>query len=301
MRPLLPFSLNQPLSVDNAISTIGAIHKLINKINEVIKEINNIDSKANEYTDEQIALLKSELQITFNELETLISSLSGRVDGIDSQIEGIFVELTAMRNIMNTNFNNINNHIDEVNTSLTLQLQNNYVTLYHYIDSQIDMIEQLINAQNPEIIDCFGHKNKLQYAYNNLVDALMYSNGGGTFEKVLNKIKNFTFSTYVNMQNVSFYSFVTAMSNTPSNNRVVYYLNYSNTNLSVYTQKLASFKELITNITSCMIILYKYGKYNNTVPLSESTNFQTALRNEFFVLNQYEPVTFNATLNDNLR
>ena len=102
------------------------------------------------------------------------------------------------------------------------------------------------------------------------------------------------------MQNVSFYSFVTAMANTPSHNRIVYYLSYSYTNLTIYTQKLASFKDLITNIDVCVILLYKYGMFNG-VPISATTDFQNTLRNEFFVLSQYEPVTFNPNFNTNLR
>lgn len=297
MDKLNHFLLSQPLAVDNAISTIAVIHKIKNQINDIIDFINNFETHANEYTDEQITLLKNELQIKFNEVETSISNLTNRIDIVDSQIEGIYSELTTLRNIMNTNFSNINNHINEINTSLTLQIQDNYITLYHYINSQIDMIEQLINTQNPEIIDCFGNKNKLQVAYNNLIDALMYSNGGGTFEKVLNKIKTFSFSTLFDMQNVSYYSFCMAMVNRPTSKRVSYYPTYSFTNLLLYTQNLISFKDLVTNINACAVMIYKYGMYVGVNP----SDLQTAIRNSFFVINQYESVTLNPTLSEELR
>ena len=48
----------QPSAIDNALSTMQILHKLITQINTVIDEVNSIDSKANEYTYVQINILK---------------------------------------------------------------------------------------------------------------------------------------------------------------------------------------------------------------------------------------------------
>ena len=44
----------QPSAIDNALSTMQILHKLITQINTIIDEINSIDSRANEYTDEPV-------------------------------------------------------------------------------------------------------------------------------------------------------------------------------------------------------------------------------------------------------
>lgn len=170
---LTKFNLYQPAAIDNSLNSYQIIHKIIHEINLIIDEVNNIDTKANEYTDEQIRLLKAELQIRFNEVETMISGLSDRIDVTESQIQGIFSELTTLRNIMNTNFTQIYNRIEEVNTSLTLQIQDNYIALYHYIDTQIEMIEQLINSISENKV--FGVNGKLTTVQQAIDDCIKLS------------------------------------------------------------------------------------------------------------------------------
>lgn len=184
---LTKFNLYQPAAIDNSLNSYQIIHKIIHEINLIIDEVNNIDTKANEYTDEQIRLLKAELQIRFNEVETMISGLSDRIDVTESQIQGIFSELTTLRNIMNSNFTQIYNRIEEVNTSLTLQIQDNYIALYHYIDSQIEMIEQLINSISENKV--FGLNGKLttvQDALNQITASLNMSRQFLTYKDLIN-------------------------------------------------------------------------------------------------------------------
>ena len=57
----------QPSAIDNALSTMQIIHKLISKINDIVDIVNNIDSKANEYTDKQIRILIDKIENEFDE------------------------------------------------------------------------------------------------------------------------------------------------------------------------------------------------------------------------------------------
>lgn len=169
MYPLLPFSLNQPLAVDNAISTIGVIHKIIAKMNEVIEEVNNIDSKANEYTDEQIRLLKIELQSKFDDIENEIVLLNGRVDLTNSNLttlENAFndfkIAITTSVNQLTINVANLSDYVAQTESMLI-----------SYIDNKIDILTHLIETLKG--VKVFGVNGKLTTVQNAIDDCIKLS------------------------------------------------------------------------------------------------------------------------------
>lgn len=298
--PLTPFSLNQPLAVDNSVSTIGCIHKMINKINNIIATINNLELDCNEYTDEQIQLLDSQLRSYINELNEITISHFESVERDILTNKGDIESIQSELNLLSDDFRTLSNSFDNLRIDVNNRITNSNSAMKSYVDLQIQIIKELIDAQNPVIIDCFGKPNKLQTAYNKLFDALMYSNGIGTFQKVLTKIMSFTFSPYVDMGNAQYYTVCTALASTPTNKYINYYLSYSNTSIQISTQNLVTFKDLITNIASCVIMLYKYGMYMS-VPSGSTVDFQKALRISFFTTNEYQQVSFNPTFDGSLR
>lgn len=168
MYPLLPFTLNQPLAVDNAISTIGAIHKLIKKINEVIEEVNSIDSKANEYTDSQIELLNNQLRAYINELNEITITHFNNVDNAilsnTHSIEQLEDDITALH----TSFDNLAISVTEqINTSIN--------AIKSYVDLQIEIVKELIKAQNPEINGYFGRRLTIQNAFDEMKNLMNFN------------------------------------------------------------------------------------------------------------------------------
>lgn len=162
-------TLFQPSAIDNAMSTVQIIHKLINEMNIIIDEVNNIDSKANEYTDEQIALLKSELSVKFDEIEVLINSLSGRIDTNSINIQDLYSRIADLRQIVINNTSFLDNKIDNVELSLTNQMQQAYTTLWHYIDSKVDILEKLIESlKETKVFNIYGRKSSIQNALDDI-------------------------------------------------------------------------------------------------------------------------------------
>lgn len=297
---LTKFELYQPAAIDNSLNSYQIIHKLIHEMNLIIDEVNNIDSKANEYTDEQISLLNSQLRSYIDQLNEITIAHFEAVERDILTNSGDIADLQTGLRLLSDDFDLLSASFDNLRIEVNQRITAANAAMKSYVDLQIQIVKELIEAQNPVIIDCFGHPNKLQAAYDNLFNALMYSNGGGTFGSILNKMKNFTYSTYVNMQNVSYYSFVTAMAATPTTRYLNYYLSYTNTSINVSTQQLASFKDVVTNIAACMIMLYKYGVYSG-VPTSSLSDFQKALRTAFLAPTEYQPVVFNSTFDVSLR
>lgn len=293
---LTKFNLYQPAAIDNSLNSYQIIHKLIAKMNDVIDEINNIDSKANEYTDEQINILNTQLRAYINELNDITITHFNNVDSMllshTYSIETIENDISALQ----ISFNNLA-------VSVTEQINTSINAIKSYVDLQIEIVKQLIDAQNPEIIDCFGNKNKLQVAYNNMFSAFKYAHGEGTFKKVLDSMKIFSYSTYIDMSNVSYLQFYTNIKNATINTFYahIFYQGETITSFCVLP-KLKTFKDLVTNINVAPILIYKYGYYNNTVPSAELTQFASAIRSIFLSDgNQYTPLTLLNTMRASLR
>ena len=119
----------QPSAIDNALSTIQIIHKLINEINKVIDVLNDIDSKANEYTDEQIHKLDSKLTTEYK------ADIKYEVDRLNKKIK----ELNDYEIELNEKINNVNNknraYTDEKFKTLNDLLNENVKSIYSSLES----------------------------------------------------------------------------------------------------------------------------------------------------------------------
>lgn len=148
----------QPSAIDNALSTMQILHKLITQINTVIDEVNSIDSKANEYTDEQIELLH---RIINNELSEVESNLNNLIKSNSDDIVNIKTELIELHN----NIKKLNKDIKS-NTDLIFS---NYNVLILKIAELKDYIDSVINGLNIKVFSpVTGYKTDIQNALNDI-------------------------------------------------------------------------------------------------------------------------------------
>lgn len=214
---LTKFNLYQPAAIDNSLNSYQIIHKIIHEMNLIIDEVNNIDSKANEYTDEQINILNTQLRAYINELNditvTHFNSVDSAILSMNYSIEQLENDISALQ----ISFNNLA-------VSVTEQINNSINAIKSYVDLQIEIVKKLIEAQNPEVIDCFGHKNKLQSAYNELVSLMFKHDNDITYTRIQQFFANPNHSAFnvpfatlqyagyftaVNTMNIRSYDFIT--------------------------------------------------------------------------------------------
>lgn len=171
---LTHFTLTQPLSLDNALSSYQIIHKLITQMNKVIDEVNNIDSKANEYTDREIIKLHNIINTQLSELEELLQS----------QIDVNKLDITDLKN----RANNIENELITINNKLIelreyiddelLDMRNELNTIYHSLIAQMEAlkqyVEELIKKMTVKVYSNYdGCKKDIKEAINDIYNLKM--------------------------------------------------------------------------------------------------------------------------------
>lgn len=138
----------QPSAIDNALSTMQILHKLITQINTIIDEINSIDSKANEYTDEQIKILKDFLVNKINtDIENTIKTLTEYIDNQDEK-----------------NYNILNKKIDDVIKQVYIDIAKLKSDLILYIDDNDNKIKVIINEVYEELYNLIKNGNDIIYS-----------------------------------------------------------------------------------------------------------------------------------------
>lgn len=138
----------QPSAIDNALSTMQILHKLITQINIIIDEINSIDSKANAYTDEQIKILKDFL-----------------VNKINTDIENTTKTLTEyINNQDEKNYNILNKKIDDVIKQVYIDIAKLKSDLILYIDDNDNKIKVIINEVYEELYNLIKNGNDIIYS-----------------------------------------------------------------------------------------------------------------------------------------
>lgn len=178
----------QPSAIDNALSTMQILHKLINQINTVIDEVNSIDSKANEYTDEQIELLhkiiKDELSEVENNLKNLIETNSNDIANIKSEL----VELHSTINELNEDIKS--------NTDLIFS---NYNVLILKIAELKDYIDSVINGLNIKVFSpVTGYKTDIQNALNDIYNLYQIDFGNVNLTYIKKLLQNIVTVNNVN-------------------------------------------------------------------------------------------------------
>lgn len=134
----------QPSAIDNALSTMQILHKLITQINTVIDEVNFIDSKANEYTDEQIKTLKDFL---LNKINNDIKTLTEYINNQDKK-----------------NYNILNKKIDDIIKQVYIDIAKLKSDLILYIDDNDDKIKVIINEVYDELFNLIRKGNNAIYS-----------------------------------------------------------------------------------------------------------------------------------------
>lgn len=138
----------QPSAIDNALSTMQILHKLITQINIIIDEINSIDSKANAYTDEQIKILKDFLVNKINtDIENTTKTLTEYIDNQDEK-----------------NYNILNKKIDDVIKQVYIDIAKLKSDLILYIDDNDNKIKVIINEVYEELYNLIKNGNDIIYS-----------------------------------------------------------------------------------------------------------------------------------------
>lgn len=138
----------QPSAIDNALSTMQILHKLITQINTIIDEINSIDSRANEYTDEQINILKDFLVNKINtDIENTVNTLTEYIDNQDEK-----------------NYNILNTKIDNVIKQVYIDIAKLKSYLILYIDDNDNKIKVIINEVYEELYNLIKNGNDIIYS-----------------------------------------------------------------------------------------------------------------------------------------
>lgn len=178
----------QPSAIDNALSTMQILHKLINQINTLIDEVNSIDSKANEYTDEQIELLH---RIIRDELSEVESNLNNLIKSNSDDIVNIKTELIELHN----NIKKLNEDIKS-NTDLIFS---NYNVLILKIAELKDYIDSVINGLNIKVFSpVTGYKTDIQNALNDIYNLYQIDFGNVNLTYIKKLLQNVVIINNVN-------------------------------------------------------------------------------------------------------
>lgn len=215
MKNFTPF---QPNSWDNSLSAITLIHKLANHVNELIKYVNELELEANEYTDEQIAQLNQSLRTYINEIRAEIyetfASINQQILNNTNQIESNRIDINELNEDLDalvSDFSNLRGEFAALRIELNHDLYEAVQTMKSYTDLQIEIVKELIEAQNPKIIDRFGYIRTIQESYNSLIDSFNKFVGCVTFNKFTNFFQNYSFvngSTTYDYGSITFNDFV---------------------------------------------------------------------------------------------
>ena len=221
----------QPSAIDNALSTMQILHKLITQINTIIDEINSIDSKANEYTDEQIKILKDFLVNKINtDIENTVKTLTEYIDNqdeknynilntkIDNVIKQVYIDIAKLKSdlilYIDDNDNKIKVIINEVYEELYNLIKNGNDIIYSPVDGSLKSTKDVI----VDVMNIIQQKNGINWK---TLQELCTRDTGVTYDSWLNKLK--VLSRFNNWNSLAFYTCMclneslTTISGTPIN------------------------------------------------------------------------------------
>lgn len=204
----------QPSAIDNALSTMQILHKLITQINTIIDEINSIDSKANEYTDEQIKILKDFLVNKINtDIENTIKTLTEYIDNqdeknynilnkkIDDVIKQVYIDIAKLKSdlilYIDDNDNKIKVIINEVYEELYNLIKNGNDIIYSPVDGNLKSTKEVI----VDVMNIIQQKNGINWK---TLQELCTRGTGVTYDSWFNKLKNL--SIFNNWNSLAFYT-----------------------------------------------------------------------------------------------
>lgn len=131
----------QPSAVDNALSTMQIIHKLINEMNIVIDEVNSIDSKANEYTDSKVLELKNQLEGQITLLNNRVTNLSSDVSTYTELVYEISNLIVQLQTRLTSEIARLDSKIDNNKIELLQSINNTLNLAKNYTDSEINKLK----------------------------------------------------------------------------------------------------------------------------------------------------------------
>lgn len=204
----------QPSAIDNALSTMQILHKLITQINTIIDEINSIDSKANEYTDEQIKILKDFLVNKINtDIENTIKTLTEYIDNqdeknynilnkkIDDVIKQVYIDIAKLKSdlilYIDDNDNKIKVIINEVYEELYNLIKNGNDIIYSPVDGNLKSTKEVI----VDVMNIIQQKNGINWK---TLQELCTKGTGVTYDSWFNKLK--ILSIFNNWNSLAFYT-----------------------------------------------------------------------------------------------
>ena len=221
----------QPSAIDNDLSTMQILHKLITQINTIIDEVNSIDSKANEYTDEQIKILKNFLVNKIDtDIENTVKTLTEYIDNqdeknysilnkkIDDVIKQVYVDIAKLKSdltlYIDDNDNKIKVIINEVYEELYNLIKNGNDIIYSPVDGNLKSTKDVI----VDVMNIIQQKNGVNWK---TLQELCTRGTGVTYDSWFNKLK--VLPKFNNWYSLAFYTCMclneslTTISGTPIN------------------------------------------------------------------------------------
>lgn len=206
----------QPSAIDNALSTMQILHKLITQINIIIDEINSIDSKANAYTDEQIKILKDFLVNKINtDIENTTKTLTEYINNqdeknynilnkkIDDVIKQVYIDIAKLKSdlilYIDDNDNKIKVIINEVYEELYNLIKNGNDIIYSPVDGNLKSTKEVI----ADVMNIIQQKNGINWK---TLQELCTKGTGVTYDSWFNKLK--VLSRFNNWNTLAFYTCV---------------------------------------------------------------------------------------------
>lgn len=158
-----------PLTYDDSLSYIETLSKVVAKVNEVISYAETILQTAEDYTDAEVAALKTVLEGEIAELRSDMEQFKvdvyKHVDGeqdefeeemrhlFEAQKEAIDNEFATLTEQVNNLISAISSSVDTLKTYVDAQddvirksIKDYHAVAIDYIDSQVEMLEQEIQA-----------------------------------------------------------------------------------------------------------------------------------------------------------
>ena len=166
----------QPSAIDNALSTMQIIHKLISKINDIVDIVNNIDSKANEYTDKQIRILIDKIENELLSLEITLKSYSD--DSIKNLKTYVDKKDEDIKILIDNKVSEIYNDINKLEVSLKLYIDTEDSNIKVYINEIYEELYNIImNGNNIIYSPIDGFKKSVYDTFVDIVNIIQHKNG----------------------------------------------------------------------------------------------------------------------------
>ena len=158
-----------PLTYDDSLSYIETLSKVVAKVNEVISYAETILQTAEDYTDAEVAALKTVLEGEIAELrsdmeqfkvdvykyiddeqdefeEEIRSLFQAQKEAIDNEFATLTEQVNNLISAISSSVDTLKTYVDAQDDVIRKSIKDYHAVAIEYIDSQVEMLEQEIQA-----------------------------------------------------------------------------------------------------------------------------------------------------------